>query len=63
MRVILQAELARLSRIELQVLLRQIAEQLPMLPEGSHELRVAHANLTTIRKALMTVWPQPRGPA
>lgn len=63
MRVISQAELARLSRTELQVLRRQIVEQLPMLPAGSHELRIAHANLTTIRKALAMMLPQPRGPA
>ena len=62
MRVISQAELARLSRAELQVMLRQIVEQLPMLPAGSHELRIAHANLTIIRKAMTMVWAQPRAP-
>lgn len=52
MRVLSKAELSRLSRNELNVLLRRIAEELPMLPEGSIELRNAHANLHNIRCAL-----------
>jgi hypothetical protein len=52
MRVISQNELARLSRTELHALLRRIAAELPDYPEGSHELRVAHLNLHSIRQAL-----------
>jgi hypothetical protein len=52
MRVFSQAELARLSRNELSVLLRQIAGELPRLAEGSPQLRSAHFNLTNIRSAL-----------
>lgn len=52
MRVLTQTELKRLSKPELMVLLQQIAADLPHLPEGSHELRIAHANLATIRQAL-----------
>ena len=43
MRVLSQSELARLSKAELSVLLRQIASELPDLREGSHELRIAHS--------------------
>ena len=52
MRAITQHEVLRLTRLELHALLRRIAAQLPDLPEGSHELRVAHLNLRTIREAL-----------
>lgn len=62
MRVISQAELARLSRTELQVLLRQITEQLPILPEGSYELRIAHYNLFSLRQLLARAEPRPFKP-
>jgi hypothetical protein len=52
MRVISQSELLRATKFELQVLLREIAAKLPSLPEGSHELRIAHYNLRNIRIAL-----------
>jgi hypothetical protein len=52
MRVILQSELLRASKIELHAMLRRIAAELPALPEGSHELRIAHLNLHNIRRAL-----------
>jgi hypothetical protein len=60
MRVILQSELLRLTRTELMVLLRKIACELPNLPEGSIELRNAHANLLNIRRALSMSMPSPR---
>lgn len=60
MRVISKVELARLSRAELQVLLRQIVEQLPTLPAGSHELRIAHHNLFNIRLMLAVPVLRPR---
>jgi hypothetical protein len=60
MRVLSKAELSRLSRNELNVLLRKIAEELPMLVEGSIELRNAHANLHNIRCALAQLTPGPR---
>jgi hypothetical protein len=52
MRVMSQTELIRLTRTELMVLQRQFAGELPRLPGGSHELRIAHANLQNIRRAL-----------
>lgn len=52
MRVLTQIELKRLSKPELMVLQQQIATALPHLPEGSHDLRIAHANLAAIRLAL-----------
>jgi hypothetical protein len=52
MRVISQSELLRASKFELYALLRRIAAELPDLPEGSHEMRVAHLNLHNIRAAL-----------
>jgi hypothetical protein len=51
MRVMSQSELLRLTRTELMVLLRKIACELSGLPEGSIELRNAHANLLNIRRA------------
>ena len=60
MRVISQAELSRLSRFELQDLLRSIAAELPLLPEGSHELRIAHYNLFNIRLMLTRPEHRPR---
>jgi hypothetical protein len=59
MRVISQSELNRLSRRELMALLRKIAETLPYLPEGSIELRSAHANLQNIRRVLARSNPAP----
>jgi hypothetical protein len=52
MRVLTQGELMRATRTELSALLRRIASELPNLPEGSPELRAAHANLQNIRMAL-----------
>lgn len=52
MRVLTQGELMRATRTELSALLRRIAGELPNLPEGSRELRAAHANLQNIRRAL-----------
>lgn len=52
MRVLSQSELLRLSHTELTVLLRKIACELPNLPEGSVDLRNAHANLQNIRRSL-----------
>ena len=37
---------------ELYSLLRRIAAELPDYAEGSHELRIAHLNLHSIRQAL-----------
>lgn len=52
MRVISQSELLRATRSELHAMLRVIAAELPALPEGSHELRIANLNLHNIRLAL-----------
>ena len=52
MRVLTQGELMRATRTEPSALLRRIAGELPNLPEGSPELRTAHANLQNIRRAL-----------
>ena len=60
MRVLTQTELMRLSRAELMVLLRRIASELPDLPVNLHELRIAHANLHEIRRALARPSPAPR---
>jgi hypothetical protein len=60
MRVISQSELLRATRTELFALLRSIATELPALPEGSHELRIAHLNLHNIRVALARPGPGPR---
>jgi hypothetical protein len=60
MRVFSQTELNRLSRTELMVLLRRISAELAYLPEGSAELRNAHANLQNIRRALARPSPGPR---
>lgn len=51
MRILTQGELSRFTRIELMALLRRIAGEVPGLPEGSIELRNAHANLHNIRIA------------
>lgn len=56
MRVISQAELLRLSCLELTVLLRKIAHELPQLAEGSRELQIAHYNRYNTRLTL--AWPQ-----
>ena len=52
MRVISQKELLAATKHELNAMLRRIAADLPSLPEGSHELRIAHYNLHNIRVAL-----------
>ena len=43
---------AAATKLELHAMLRRIAADLPSLPEGSHELRIAHYNLHNIRVAL-----------
>lgn len=60
MRVISQSELLRATRVELFAMLRRIAAELPALPEGSHELRIAHLNLHNIRQALARPEFRPR---
>lgn len=60
MRILSQGEIARCTRTELAALLRRIAAELPNLPEGSPELRAAHANLVNIRFALGRPRPGPR---
>ncbi len=52
MRMMSLAELSRLSKGELSVLLRKIVCALPNLREGSAELRNAHANMLNIRRAM-----------
>lgn len=52
MRVISQSELLRASRLELQDMLHRIAAEILTMPEGSHELRIAHYNLYNIRLIL-----------
>lgn len=59
MRVLTPYELSMMTRPELDAMLRRIASDLPHLPEGSADLRAAHANLQAIRRALM---PRPGGP-
>jgi hypothetical protein len=46
--------------VRTQGLLRRIAAELPNLPEGSHELRIAHYNLHNIRVALARLTFRPR---
>jgi hypothetical protein len=60
MRVLSQTELARCTRGELHTLLRRLAGELPDLPEGSPELRNAHANLQSIRRMLARPVRRPR---
>ena len=60
MRLISQSELLRATRLELHAMLHRIATDLPFLPEGSHELRIAHYNLHNIRVALARPEFRPR---
>ena len=60
MRILSQAELARLTKRELHILLHAIASELPHLPEHSPELRAAHFNLQNIRRAVAALAFQPR---
>jgi hypothetical protein len=60
MRVISQNELLHATRLELNAMLPRIAAQLPSLPEGSYELRIAHYNLYDIRLALARPGFRPR---
>ena len=60
MRVLSPCELATMTRPELKAMLRRIAPELAHLPEGSIELRAAHATLQAIRRALCH--PRPGGP-
>jgi hypothetical protein len=59
MRVLTPYELAMMTRTELDAMFRRIAAELALLPEGSAELRAAHANLQAIRLRLA---PRPGGP-
>lgn len=45
-------ELMNLTRNELFALHRQIAEELPLLPEGSPDRNIAHTTLRYIRRVL-----------
>jgi hypothetical protein len=49
-----------MTRPEMNAMLARIAADLPMLPIGSPELRIAHVNLQALRRALA---PRPSGPA
>jgi hypothetical protein len=60
MRVLSQAEIARLTKSELHALLRVIASELPRLSENSPELRAAHFNLRNVRIALARPEFRPR---
>jgi hypothetical protein len=60
MRVISQRELLSATRLELSAMLPRIAAELPMLPEGSHELRIAQYNLYNIRLTLARLGFRPR---
>lgn len=60
MRVLTAYELSTMTRPEMNAMLARIAADLPMLPIGSPELRIAHVNLQAPRRALA---PKPSGPA
>jgi hypothetical protein len=60
MRVLTPYELSTMTRPEMNAMLARIAADLPMLPIGSPELRIAHVNLQALRRALA---PRPSGPA
>ena len=60
MRVLTQYELARMTRRELEAMLRSIACELAGMPQGSTDLGIGHVNLQNIRRALMQ--PHPGGP-
>jgi transketolase len=59
MRVLTPYELSMMTRPALIAMLQRIASELPHLPEGSADLRAAHANLQAIRRALAR---RPGGP-
>ncbi len=59
MRVLTPYELSTMTRPELDAMLRRIAAELPALPAGSADLRIAHVNLQALRRALA---PRPGGP-
>jgi hypothetical protein len=59
MRVLTPYELSMMTRPELNAMLCQIAAQVPHLPANSAQLRIAHANLQAIRRAML---PRPGGP-
>ena len=52
MRILTQGKLNRATRTELLALLRRISQELPVLLEGSQELRNARINLANTRAAL-----------
>lgn len=60
MRALTQNEIACMTRTELSAVAHSIASQIPALPEGSLELRIAHYNLHLIRIAL---GGRPSGPS
>jgi hypothetical protein len=59
MRVLTPYELATMTRPELEATLHRLAQELPLLAEGSAALRAAHVNLNAIRRALSG--PRPSG--
>ena len=59
MRVLTRYELSTMTRPEMNAMLARIAAELPMMPLGSPDLRVAHMNLQALRRALA---PRPGGP-
>lgn len=52
MKLLTLYELKRLTRNQLLALLREIANTLPELPEGSRERQIALTNLQSIRRLL-----------
>jgi len=59
MRLLTSYEITKMTKPELHTLLRSIAATLPALAYGSEELRVAHANLEVLRRALAPRPPRP----
>lgn len=62
MRVLTPYELATMTKPELEATLQRIAQELPLLPEGSAALRAAHVNLNAIRRSLSSPRPGGFGP-
>lgn len=59
MRVLTPYDLARMTRSDLDAMLRHITQLVPTLPAGSADWRAAHANLQAIRRVLTA---RPGGP-
>lgn len=60
MKLLTPYELKRLTQKQLLALLREIANTLPELSEGSRERQVALTNLQSIRRLLWTAAMTPR---